>query len=75
MSIWRYTHHTYIVGNRSNGAGHMRAVIVVIVGVAIVVNKVPAVKIIDITVAIVVKAVAGDFTRVGPNVGGQVGVI
>ena len=53
----------------------MRTVIVVIVGVTIVVDKIPAMKVIDIAVAIVVNTVAGNFTRVGPNVGGKIWVV
>src|SRR2546423_15378625 len=40
--------------------------------VGLVVAEVPAMHVINITVAIVVNAIAGDLARVGPDVGGEV---
>ena len=41
--------------------------------VVVVVDEVPAVHVVDVTVAVVVDAVAGDLAGVDPQVGGQVG--
>ena len=53
----------------------MRAVVVVVVRVGVVVDEVPAVDVVDVAVAVVVDAVAGDLTGVGPDVGLQVGMV
>src|SRR5262249_24208377 len=64
-----------VVADRPDGAGHVGAVAVVVHGVAVVVHEVVAVDVIDVAVVVVVDAVAGDFAGVGPDVGGQVGVV
>ena len=50
----------------------MRTVSLVVHGVAIVVDEVVSVNIVDESVAIVVQSVAGDFAGIGPDVGGQI---
>jgi len=50
------------------------AVVVVVHGVAVVVDEIVPVHVVHEPVAVVVDAVPGDFTRVGPDVGRQVGV-
>ena len=44
-------------------------------GIAVVVDEVPAVDVVDVAVAVVVDAVARDLAGVGPDVGGEVGVV
>ena len=63
-----------VVAHGADGAGDVRAVAVVVHRVAVVVDEVVAVDVVDVAVAVVVDAVAGDLARVGPDVGGQVGV-
>src|SRR5262249_15114969 len=64
-----------VVGHGADGAGHVRPVVVVVHGVAVVVDEVVAVNVIDVAVAVVVDAVAGDLAGVGPDVGRQVGMV
>ena len=49
--------------------------LVVVDRVAVVVHKVVAVDVIHEAVPVVVHAIGGDFARVGPNIGGQVGMV
>ena len=67
-------HADAVVAHGADGAGHVRAVAVVVHRVAVVVDEVVAVDVVDEAVAVVVDAVAGDLAGVGPDVGGQVGV-
>ena len=52
----------------------MRAVVVVVHRVAVVVRKVVSVNVVHEAVAVVIDAVAGNLARIGPDVGGQVGM-
>jgi hypothetical protein len=56
-------------------AGDVRAVVVIIPGVVVAIDEVPAADVVDLAVAIVVGLVAGDLTRVAPDVRRQVRVI
>ena len=52
----------------------MGAVAVVVHRVGIVVEEVPTADIVDIAVAVIIPAIAGDLAGVGPDIGFQVGV-
>ena len=67
-------HAGAVVAARRYGAGDMGAVIMVVVGIAVVVDEVVAVIIVDIAVAVIIDAVAGDLAGVAPHVGGEVGM-
>jgi hypothetical protein len=70
-----HAHHAAaVVAHRTDGAGHVRAVAVVVHRVAVAVGEVVAVHIIDVAVAVVVNTIAGDLARVRPDVRGEVGV-
>src|SRR5262249_24139846 len=64
-----------VVAHPRDGAGDVRAVAVVVERFVVVRDEVPAVDVVDEAVAVVVDAVAGDLARVGPDVGGEVGVV
>ena len=53
----------------------MGAVTVGIVRGGIVLDEVPAMDVVHQAVAVIVDAVAGDLVRVGPDVGGEIGVV
>ena len=63
-----------VVAHRSHGPGGMGPVAVVVHRVAVVVREVPAVHVVDETVAVVVDTVARDLAGIGPHIGGQVGM-
>ena len=67
-------HADAVVADAADGAGAVRAVVVVVHGVVVVVREVPAVDVVDEAVGVIVDAVAGDLARVRPGVGRQVGV-
>ena len=53
----------------------MSTVPVVVHGNRVAVGKVPSVHVVDIAIAIVVEVITGNFTRIFPCVGGEIGVI
>ncbi len=53
----------------------MGAVAVIIHGIIIIIDKIPAVYIIDITVAVVIDIVAGNFSGIGPDIVNKVFMI
>ena len=53
----------------------MGAVVVVVVRIGVVVDEVPSVEVVDVAVAVVVDAVAGNLAGVGPDVGLEVGMV
>ena len=53
----------------------MGSVALVVKGICIVVGKVVAKNIVCVAIAIVVDAIAGDFTRIAPHVGCEVLVV
>src|SRR5262249_31070117 len=63
-----------VVPDGPDGPGDVGAVVVVVHRVAVVGHEVVPVDVVDETVAVVVLAVPGDLTRVGPDVGGEVRV-
>ena len=63
-----------VVADRRNRAGHMRAVAFVVKRIGVVVGGVDAVHVVDISVRVVVDPVAGDFARIPPHVGLQIGM-
>ena len=65
-------HAGAVVAPSGDCARHVRAVGIAIHRVAVAVGEVVAVDVVDVAVAIVVDSVAGDFTRVGPDVLHQV---
>ncbi len=67
-------HAHAVVADGGDGARHVRAVTMVVLGIVVVVAEVVAVDVVHVTVAVVVDAVAGDLPRVGPYVGGEVGM-
>src|SRR5262249_9769888 len=62
------------VADGADGTRDVGAVALVVHRVGVVVDEVVAVDVIHVAVVVVVDAVAGDLARVGPDVGGQVGV-
>ena len=64
-----------IVADRADGAGHVRAVRVVVEHVGGVVGEVPTVDIVDIAVAVVVDAVTRRLAGVAPDVRREIGVV
>ena len=70
-------HAHAIAADAADGAGHVGTVIVgsAIKHGAVVAVEIPAIHVIDQTVAIIVAAIAGDFTRILVGIGGQIGVI
>ena len=64
-----------VVAHRADGARDVGAVAVVVHRVSIVVEEIVAADVIDVAVAVIILAVAGDLARVGPDVGLQVGVV
>ena len=67
-------HPLAVVARRSDRAGDVGSVGVNVHRIAIVIGEVIAVDIVDVAVAVVIDVVAGDFARVGPDVGDQIGV-
>ena len=53
----------------------MCAVAVVVVGSVVVVDKVPTVDIVDITVVVIIDPIVGDLSGVNPDVGSQVRMV
>ena len=58
-----------IVASRSNGAGHMRPMPMIIGRTAVAICKVPSPGVIDVAIVVIVNPVAGDFFRIGPYIG------
>src|SRR5207245_8325634 len=67
-------HIGVVVADGGDGAGDVRAVAQVIHWIVVIIGEVPAVNVVAVAVAVVVDAIAGDFKRIGPDVGGQIGV-
>ncbi len=65
-------HADAVVAGRADGAGAVRAVVVVVHRIAAAGDRVEAVHVVDDAVAVVVHAVARDLGRVDPHVGGQI---
>src|ERR1044071_4045902 len=61
-----------VVGSRANGSSAMAAVTGVVLGIAGIIDRVYAKNIVNIPVAIIVDAIARDFTRIHPHLGGKV---
>ena len=57
-----------IVGGSRDGSGDMSTVEVTVHGIIILVAEVPAVNVIDVSVSIIIPSVAGNLTRVSPEV-------
>ena len=64
-----------VVGHRTDRAGDVGAVAITVERQVVVVDEVPAVDVVDESIAVIVDAVAGDLTGVGPDVPGQVGMV
>src|SRR5215813_12864223 len=64
-----------IVSFSGNGAGNMRTMAIVVKRIVRIVDKVPAVKIVDEAVSIIVKKVTGNFVGVGPDIVRQVRMV
>ena len=67
-------HSLAVVACARDGAGHVRAVVVIVHRIAIIVDEIVAVDVVDEPVTVVVDTVSGDLAGVGPNVGRQIGV-
>ena len=67
-------HARAVVAGCSDGAGHVRSVVVVVHRIAVVVHEVVSVHIVHEAVGVIVHAVTGDLARVGPDVAGQIDV-
>ena len=63
-----------VVARGADRAGDVRAVPLVVEGVAVAVREIPAVHVVDEAVAIIVDAVARHLARVAPHVRGEVGM-
>ena len=69
-----------VVAHAADGARHMRTVRVdrriggPIENGGVVVEEVPPVDVVDVAVAVVVDTVSGNLSRIGPDVGGQIGM-
>ncbi len=63
-----------VVAHGGDRAGDVRPVAVVVHGIAVAVDEVVPVDVVDQPVAVVVDAVRRHFAGVGPGVGGQIGV-
>ena len=61
-----------VVAYTTNSAGTMSAVTVVVHGIAVVIEEVVAVHIVDQTIVVVVNAVVGDFPGIRPHVSGKI---
>ncbi len=61
-----------VIADRRDRAGHVRPVAVAVERVVVVAREVPAVDVIHEAIAVVVEAVAGDFRRMRPDIGGDV---
>ena len=61
-------HADAVVASRADRPRHVRAVVVVVHRVAVVADEVVAVHIVDVSVLVVVDAIAGNLTRVHPHV-------
>ena len=75
-------HTSTIVGYSRSNARTVRTVRKVVgigarsrIGVVVVVGCIPAVYIVNVAVVVIVNSVVGNFARVGPNVGRQIGMI
>ena len=64
-----------IVGNRTDRAGDVRAVAIAVERQVVVVDKVPAMDVVNEPVAVIINTVAGDFAGIGPDVPRQVGMV
>jgi hypothetical protein len=64
-----------IVADGSDGAGHEGAVVVVVHGIAAVVDGADAMDIVDVPVIVIVEPVIGDFTGIDPHIGGEIGMV
>ena len=67
-------HSPAVVAHSADRARHVRAVVVVVHRVAVVVHKVIPVHVVHEAVVVVIDAVACNLTRIGPDVGGQIGM-
>src|SRR5207302_7437620 len=66
-----HSHHAdTVVAQGADGAADVRAVAVIVHGIAVVGNGVDAVNIIHETVAIIINPIAGDFARIDPHIAG-----
>ena len=63
-----------VVPHAADRARHVRAVVVVVHRVAVVVCEVVPVHVVHEAVVVIVHAVAGNLARIGPDVGGQIGM-
>ena len=68
-------HAGAVVAGAGDGPGNVSAVAVVVHRVAVVVDEVVSVDVVDEPVAVVVDSVSGNLAGVGPDVGGQIDVI
>jgi hypothetical protein len=59
--------HINILINTENNPRHMRAVTVVIIHSAGIIDEVPTVNVIHIAIAFVIDSVGRNFTRIGPH--------
>ena len=64
-----------VIAVGGNGARDMGAVVVVVPGIAVVVDEIVAVIVVDVAVAVVVDAIVRDLARVHPHVLGEVRVV
>ncbi len=67
-------HADAVVAHAADGPGTVRPVAIVIHGIVVIVDEIPAVDIVDEAVAVVIDPVVGNFTGVGVDVGRQIGV-
>src|SRR5690606_11033705 len=58
-----------------DGAGDVRAVAVAIVGIVVAGGEIPAARVVDVAVAVIVEAIAGDLSGVDPQPAHQVGMV
>ena len=61
-----------IVADGSDRPGDVRAVAMVVVGIAVTVDEVVPVDIVDVPVAVIVDPVAGDLSGIDPHIGSEV---
>src|SRR5262249_52726301 len=64
-----------VVSRRADGAGHVRAMAVVVVRIVVPVDEVPAVNVVDVPVAVVIDPVRRDLAGIGPDIGGEIRVV
>src|SRR6185312_5657803 len=68
-------HANAIVTFSGNRAGYMRAMAIIIERIIGIIEKIPAVKIIDETISVIVNKVSGNFIGVGPDIVCQVRMV